>query len=171
VVRIHVCPGLDSCEHGNEPFGFIQSRKFWDHASNYQLLKKDSAACIHEFILCPIRRWFCQTVCSMFATLRPFLCVRLQMLLLETWLIKSYSSIVVTPSHWGETISVDCFRASTFAKSIPDFFLFFCENYECSIYPMYPAKNVRFSGQFYFSFTSVAYRLFIVSSSGYLRLF
>jgi hypothetical protein len=31
---------MSSCEHGNEPSGFIKGRKFHDQLSYYQFLKK-----------------------------------------------------------------------------------------------------------------------------------
>jgi hypothetical protein len=32
-----------SCEHDTEPSGSIEGGKFFDHLSDYQVLKKDSA--------------------------------------------------------------------------------------------------------------------------------
>jgi hypothetical protein len=34
---------VGSCEHSNEPLGFIKGREFLDMLRDYQLVKKDSA--------------------------------------------------------------------------------------------------------------------------------
>jgi hypothetical protein len=34
-----------SCEHGNEPLGYMKGSEFFDQQSGYQLCRKDLAAC------------------------------------------------------------------------------------------------------------------------------
>lgn len=37
-------PEIGSCQHSNRPYGFIKCEAFFDHLSNYELLKNECAS-------------------------------------------------------------------------------------------------------------------------------